>query len=411
MELPNIAKRFLKYVTYDTQSDSTSTTFPTTQKQLVLLKELKQELEQIELEKVLMDSFGYVTAELASNSEKEVPTIAFFAHVDTADEVSGANVKAIVHQNYQGQDIILPGDKTQILSSLQSPYLLNLIGHDIITTDGTTLLGADDKSGIAVIMTAIEFLKNNPQIKHGKIKIAFNPDEEVGQGMDYFNIENFGANFAYTLDGSDKGEIQYENFYAKSAVVTFKGKSIHPGYAKDTMINAVKIASHFVNLLPYEDSPEGTEGKKGFVYPLKVSGECEIATVEMIMREFDKEKLFELEEMIRQKTNEVIKKFPGATFELEIKEQYNNMFEIIQKDMRVIDYAKEAMLRLGIKPKVEPIRGGTDGARLTYMGLPCPNLFTGMQNYHGKQEYISVQDMEEAVKTVVEIAKVWEEKS
>lgn len=411
MELPNIAKRFLKYVTYDTQSDSTSTTFPTTQKQLVLLKELKQELEQIGLENVSMDSFGYVTAELASNSEKEVPTIAFFAHVDTADEVSGANVKAIVHQNYQGQDIILPGDKTQILSSLQSPYLLNLIGHDIITTDGTTLLGADDKSGIAVIMTAIEFLKNNPQIKHGKIKIAFNPDEEVGQGMDYFNIENFGANFAYTLDGSDKGEIQYENFYAKSAVVTFKGKSIHPGYAKDTMINAVKIASHFVNLLPYEDSPEGTEGKKGFVYPLKVSGECEIATVEMIMREFDKEKLFELEEMIRQKTNEVIKKFPGATFELEIKEQYNNMFEIIQKDMRVIDYAKEAMLRLGIKPKVEPIRGGTDGARLTYMGLPCPNLFTGMQNYHGKQEYISVQDMEEAVKTVVEIAKVWEEKS
>lgn len=404
-----VAKKFLKYITFDTQSDPNSTTYPSTEKQLALLKELKNELEHIGMLNVQMDKHGYVTATLKSNSTKKIPTLGFFAHVDTSDEVSGANIKATIHENYQGEDIVLPGDPQQVIEVSQTPYLTTQTGNDIITTDGTTLLGADDKSGVAIIMDAMEYLIKHPEIEHGDIKIAFNPDEEVGRGTEFFDIEKFNADFAYTLDGSDKGEIQYENFYAFSAKVTFKGKAIHPGYAKDVMVNSLKVASYFISLLPDADSPEHTDEKKGFIYPIESQMSCEESWVQLYVREFDEQKLKDLLSMIHTLASKATDKFPGSTTSIEAKEQYRNMFEIIKKDMRVVDYAIEAMKRIDIEPLIVPIRGGTDGAMLTYKGLPCPNLFTGMQNYHGKQEYISIQDMEAAVKTVIEIVKVWAE--
>lgn len=408
-ELADLLKRrFLEYVSYDTQSNPDSETYPSTKKQLLLLELLKNQLNEMGLKDVKLDDYGYVTATLPSNSKKDIPTIAFIAHVDTATEVTGANVNPQVIKNYQGGDIQLPNDANQVIKEDENPYLKELIGHDIVTTDGTTLLGADDKSGVAIIIAAIKYLLENPTIKHGEIKILFNPDEEVGQGTKHFDVESFGAEFGYTLDSSKKGEIAYENFNAHGAKVKFMGKAIHPGYAKDKLINAIKVASYFVTLLPNDLSPECTDSYNGFVHPVEMSTGNEDAIVKFIIRDFDAEKMISHRELIEGLAKQAAEKY-SARYEVEFEEQYQNMNEIIKKDPRVVDFAKEAMERLGIKPISSPIRGGTDGATLTHNGLPCPNLFTGMQNYHGKLEYISVQDMIASVKTVVEICKVWEE--
>ncbi|MDQ6985673.1 MAG: peptidase T [Candidatus Dojkabacteria bacterium] len=408
--LDKIKTRFLKYVKYDTQSDPDSETYPSTEKELVLLNDLKNELNELGLDDTKIDEYGYVTAILKSNTEKNVPVLAFVSHVDTATEVTGKKVNPQLIENYDGSDIQLINDATQVIKVESNPYLKNLVGHDIVTTDGTTLLGADDKSGVAVVMSAIDYLINHPEIKHGDIKVLFNPDEEVGTGTKFFDVEKFGADYGYTLDGSVKGEIEFENFNAYGAKVKFFGKAIHPGYAKDKMINAIKALSYFVTLLPDEHSPEHTDGYKGFIHPITMNSGNEEASITFILRDFELEKINDYKEIINTLAKKAADQF-GAKFEVEFNEQYKSMNEVIKNHIKVVDYAKEAMDRLGIEVITKPIRGGTDGATLTHKGLPCPKLFTGQQNYHGKQEYISLQDMFDSMRTVVEICKVWEEKS
>jgi tripeptide aminopeptidase len=409
----SVKDRFIKYVKYDTQSDPESTSYPSTEKQLVLLNELVKELKDMGIKDVSIDQYGYVMATLPSNSDKrDIPQIGFVAHVDTSDAVSGANVKPVVHENYAGNDIVLSGDTSQIIKVEENPYLSEKISKTIITTDGTTLLGADDKSGVAEIMDALNYLITHPEIKHGEIKICFTPDEEIGKGTQYFDIKKFGAKFAYTLDAGSLGELENETFSADEMIIKFKGHSTHPGYAKNKMINALKVASYFVSLLPRDKiTPEVTEKKEGFVHPNHIFGSEEECTVKFIIRDHETSKLSEYEEMLTDLTNQACEKFAGSSCEIKTNEQYRNMFEILRDYPELIRYAEEAMNRLGIKAETKPIRGGTDGARLSFMGLPCPNLFTGMQNFHSKQEWICVEDMQAAVMTIVEIAKLWEEKS
>ena len=405
-------ERFLKYVKVDTQSNEVSETFPSDPKQLELSKQLVEELKQICLAEVEMDKYGYVTATLPSNTNKDVPVIGFIAHVDTSPAVSGKDVNPVIHKNYQGGDIVLPKDTTKVIDAANNPELLDMIGMDIITTDGTTLLGADDKAGIAEIIDAMNYLIQHPEIKHGKIRVCFTPDEEVGRGTEKFDVQKFGAKYAYTIDGSTRGEVETETFSADAVVIKFHGKNVHPGYAKNKMINSVKIASRFLELLPKETlSPETTEKREGYVHPTSVSGNETLTTIKFIIRDFYADKLKEFEYFLKGLCEKAVAQFPGSTYEFDVIQQYRNMKYILDEHPQVEEFAIEALNRLNIKPIQSAIRGGTDGSRLSYMGLPTPNLFAGGHNFHGFLEYVAVQDMEASVKMIVTLAQVWEEKS
>lgn len=407
-----MAGRFMRYVQVDTQSDPNSELYPTTEKQKDLSRILEKELQALGL-KAEMDEFGYVYAELPANTSKEgVPPVCFCSHVDTAPDCSGTNVKPILHKAYGGQDIVLPDDPSQILRTADSPYLSKCIGHDIITASGNTLLGADDKSGVAVIMQAVEYLVNNPSVKHGPVKIVFTPDEEVGKGTAKIDVKRIGADYAYTLDGGEAGSLEDETFSADGASIVVHGVIVHPGYAKDKLKNAIKILSEIIDELPKNEwSPETTDGKQGFVHPVSISGIAEKATADFIVRDFSTNALALHHNRLRMIAESVVARYPGVSMEYKAREQYRNMKDILVQHPHVVDYAAEAIRRSGLSLIQESIRGGTDGSRLSYMGLPCPNIFTGMQNIHSKLEWISVQDMAKAAETIVHLCMIWEEKS
>ena len=403
-------ERFLRYVRYDTQSKEDSKTFPSDPKQLELSKILVRELKDIGLDDAHMDENGYVIATLPSNSEKNVPVIGLISHVDTSPAVSGKNVKPRIHKNYQGGDIVL--DNGVVIKASDNPELKDMIGFDIITTDGTTLLGADDKAGIAEIMDAINYLVKHPEIKHGTIKICFTPDEEVGRGTEKFNVKKFGADFAYTIDGCTRGEIETGTFSADAVDIEFVGKNVHPGYAKGKMINSIKMASFFMNLLPKDKlSPETTEGREGYVHCTTINGNEEKTVLKFIIRDFIDKNLKKFEDLLKNLAGRTVKEFPGSSMKFKVKEQYRNMKVILEKYPEVEENAIEAIKRVGIKPIKTAIRGGTDGARLSFMGIPTPNLFAGGHNFHAVTEYVAVQDMEMATRTIIELCKIWEEKA
>ena len=406
------AERFLRYVRIDTQSDPLSKTNPSTEKQKELGKILAEELKQMGITDAHMDEWGYVYATIPSTTEKKVPVICFCSHVDTAPDCSGTNVKPIVHKNYQGQDIVLPDDATQVLKTSDYPYLQTQIGNDIITASGKTLLGSDDKAGVAEIMDLANFLMRNTDVKHGEIKILFTPDEEVGRGTEKVDLKKLGADFAYTLDGGDTGSLEDETFSADAVEVIIHGVIAHPGYAKGKMINAMKIAGEILAALPKERlSPESTEGKRGFIHPVRLDGIAEKCTIDFIIRDFETKGLQKKEDYLRTQIEELMRLYPKASFEYKVTEQYRNMKEILLLHPEVVDNAKEAIKRAGLKVKMESIRGGTDGSRLSFMGLPCPNLFAGEQAIHSKLEFISVQDMNKAVETMVYLVSIWEERA
>jgi tripeptide aminopeptidase len=407
-----VAERFMRYVKIDTQSDPESQQHPTTAKQKDLSKLLYKELLELGL-RVETDEFGYVYATVPSNSNKKnIPAICFCSHVDTAPDCSGTDVKPILHKNYDGKDIVLPDDISQILSASKYLYLKEHINHDIITASGSTLLGADDKSGIAAIMQAAIYLTKNPELKHGDIKIVFTPDEEVGQGTAKIDMQKVGAQFGYTLDGGEAGSLEDETFSADSASIIINGVIVHPGYAKNKLVNALKVAGAVLDALPRNEwSPETTELREGFVHPVGMNGIAEKATIQFIVRDFTISGLQKHHERLKNIATEAVKKFPGATMEYVIHEQYRNMKEILDQHPQVVVYAEEAIKRAGLVVKKESIRGGTDGSRLSYMGLPCPNIFTGMQNIHSKQEWIGTKDMAKAAETIVHLSMIWEEKA
>ncbi len=406
------AERFLRYVQIDTQSDPLSKKNPSTEKQKDLSKILAEELKQLGVADAHMDEWGYVYATIPSNTEKKVPIICFCAHVDTAPDCSGTCVKPIVHSNYQGHDIVLPDDTTQILKTSDYPYLQTQIGNDIITASGKTLLGSDDKAGVAEIMDLANFLMKNRDVKHGEIKILFTPDEEVGRGTEKVDLKKLGADFAYTLDGGNTGSLEDETFSADAVEVIIHGVIAHPGYAKGKMINAMKIAGEILAALPKDRlSPESTEGKRGFIHPVRLEGIAEKCTIDFIIRDFETKGLQKKEDYLRTQIEELMRLYPKASFEYKVTEQYRNMKEILLLHPQVVDHAKEAIKRAGLKLKMESIRGGTDGSRLSFMGLPCPNLFAGEQAIHSKLEFISVQDMNKAVETMVHLVSIWNEKS
>ena len=406
------AERFLRYVQIDTQSDPLSRTNPSTEKQKDLSKILAEELKQLGVIDAHMDEWGYVYATIPSNTEKKVPVICFCAHVDTAPDCSGTNVKPLVHANYQGHDIVLPDDTTQVLKTADYPYLQTQFGNDIITASGKTLLGSDDKAGVAEIMDLANFLMKNKDVKHGEIKILFTPDEEVGRGTEKVDLKKLGADFAYTLDGGNTGSLEDETFSADAVEVIIHGVIAHPGYAKGKMINAMKIAGEILAALPKDRlSPESTEGKRGFIHPVRLDGIAEKCTIDFIIRDFETKGLQKKEDYLRTQIEELMRLYPKASFEYKVTEQYRNMKEILLLHPQVVDHAKEAIKRAGLKLKMESIRGGTDGSRLSFMGLPCPNLFAGEQAIHSKLEFISVQDMNKAVETMVHLVSIWNEKS
>lgn len=406
------AERFLRYVKIDTQSDPLSTTYPSTEKQKNLSRLLADELKEIGVKDAHMDEWGYVYATIPSNTNKKVPVICFCAHVDTAPDCSGTNVKPIVHANYQGQDILLPDDTTQVLRMNEYPYLQTQKGNDIITASGTTLLGSDDKAGVAEIMDLANFLVNNPAVEHGEVKILFTPDEEVGRGVNHIDMKKLGADFGYTLDGGDAGSLEDETFSADGVEVVIHGVIAHPGYAKGKMVNAMKIAGEILAALPKDRlSPESTEGKRGFIHPVRVDGLAEKCTIDFIIRDFDTIGLKKKEDYLRTQIEELIRVYPKARFEFTVTEQYRNMKEVLDVNPHVVEFAKEAIARAGLTLKMESIRGGTDGSRLSFMGLPCPNLFAGEQAIHSKLEFISVQDMNKAVETMAHLLIICCEKS
>lgn len=406
------AERFLRYVQIDTQSDPQSSSYPTTEKQKNLSRILTDELKQMGITDAHMDEWGYVYATIPSTTTKKVPVICFCAHVDTAPDCSGTNVKPILHKNYQGQDIVLPDDKTQVLRISDYPYLQKLTSHDIITASGATLLGSDDKAGVAEIMDLANFLMTNKQVKHGEIKILFTPDEEVGKGTAKVDLKKLGADFGYTLDGGDAGSLEDETFSADGVQVIIHGVIAHPGYAKDKMVNAMKIAGEILAFLPKDRlSPESTDGKRGFIHPVRVEGIAEKCTIDFIIRDFETDGLKKKEDYLRTQIEERMRTYPKASFEFTVTEQYRNMKEILDVNTHVVDFAKEAIGRAGLELKMESIRGGTDGSRLSFMGLPCPNLFAGEQAIHSKLEFISVQDMNKSVETMVHLVCICEEKS
>ena len=405
-----VVDRFLKYVTIDTQSDVASTTHPTTQKQFDLAHILVEELKTIGASDISLDDHCYVMATLPSNVDHEVPTICFCSHMDTSPDSSGTNVKPIVHKDYDGQPITLPDDPSQIITTERYPSLLKQIGNNLITASGTTLLGADNKSGVAEIMAAADYLLKHPEIKHGPIRILFTPDEEVGKGVDKLDMKKLGADFGYTVDGEELGSMEAETFSADGMKVTVHGVSIHPGYAKGKLVNGIKILSEILNALPQDGlSPETTEGMEGFVHPYLIEGNVEKATATFIIRDFDTKKLEVHEQLVKDIANTVIKKYPMARVEFEITEQYRNMKEILDKYPQVAANAVEAIKRTGLNPIVGSIRGGTDGSRLSFMGLPCPNIFAGEHAIHSKHEWVSVEDMEAATEMIIHLCKIWAE--
>ena len=402
----NVVDRFIKYVKFDTESNTTTGTTPSTPGQLILAQELKKELEEIGLQDISLDSNGYLMATLPSNTNKQVPTIGFVAHMDTSPDLTGKNVNPRIVKSYDGKDIILNKDLNVILSPNDFPELLKFRNQDIIVTDGTTLLGADDKAGIAEIITAMKYLKDHPEIEHGKIRICFTPDEEIGQGADHFDVEKFGAEWAYTMDGGELGELEYENFNAAGVKISIQGRSVHPGSAKDKMINALVVANKLVTLIPASERPEHTSHYEGFFHLMGMSGSVDAASISFIIRDHDRT-LFENRKQIMRDAVEYLQKlYPNSTITLEIKDQYYNMREKVQPVIKIVDYAFNAMQELGITPLVKPIRGGTDGARLSFMGLPCPNVFAGGLNFHGRYEYVPIPSLEKAVKVIVKIAEL-----
>ena len=401
----NIVERFLNYVSFDTQSSEETGTTPSTEKQRVFAEYLKEELIREGLQDVELDELGYLYATLPSNTEKQVPTIGFIAHMDTSPDASGKNVKPRIVPQYDGADIVL--SEGIVTSPSKFPELLAHKGEDLIVTDGTTLLGADDKAGIAEIVQAMVYLQQHPEIKHGKIRVGFNPDEEIGQGAHHFDVETFGCDFAYTMDGSEVGEIEFENFNAASAKITINGCSVHPGYAKDKMINAARIATELVGMLPADETPETTEGYEGFFHLTGLNGTCEKAQLSFIIRDHDRE-YFESRKAEMQEVVDSINEKYGNIATLELKDQYYNMREMVEPKMHIIDIAKQAISEAGMTPKVKAIRGGTDGAQLSFKGLPCPNIFAGGLNFHGPHEFCPVQSLEKAMMTVVNICSITE---
>ena len=403
--------RFLSYVKYDTQSDEESSSFPSTEKQKKLSADLAKELKKMGLKDAAMDKWGYVMATVPANTTKKVPPIAFIAHVDTSPAVTGKNVKPIIHKKYKGGDIKLPKEG-RVIKVSENPDLKGMKGFDIITTDGSTLLGADNKAGVAEIMDAVNYLLAHPEIKHGPIKICFTPDEEVGRGTEKIDLKKLGAKYAYTVDGSSRGEVESETFSADMVVLKFIGKNIHPGYAKNQMINSIKIAAAFIESLPKKIlSPETTEKRQGYVHCTTVNGMEETTTLKIIIRDFETPKLKQYEALLEKLAKQAVAKFPGSKYEFKVINQYRNMREVLVKHPQVAKYAVQAMKNLGIKPIMHPIRGGTDGSRLSFMGLPCPNIFAGEHSFHSQLEWVAIQDMEMAVKVIVEIAKIWEKRS
>lgn len=406
-----IIERFTSYVTVDTQSDESSETCPSTPGQLTLAGQLVDELKAIGMEDVTMDQYGYVMATLPSNTTKTVPTIGFLAHVDTATDFTGKGVKPQIVENYDGHDIVLNEQQQIILSPKEFPELPQYKGHTLITTDGTTLLGADNKAGIAEIMTAMDYLIRHPEIKHGRIRVAFTPDEEIGRGPHRFDVKAFDAAYAYTIDGGPLGELEYESFNAAAAKITFKGKNVHPGTAKGKMVNSAKLAMEFNGMLPAEEAPEYTEGYEGFYHLISFSGDVEETRLHYIIRDFDREKFEDRKANITAIVDDLQKTYGSDKIILEMNDQYYNMRDKIEPVKHIVDLAHQAMENLGIKPIIKPIRGGTDGSQLSYMGLPTPNVFTGGENYHSRYEYISIDNMEKAVQVIIEIARLYEEKA
>ena len=408
--MKSIETRFCEYVQIDTQSDPNSLSQPSTEKQKDLSRVLVGELLEMGLSDAHLDEFGYVYATLPSNVEHKVPVLCFCAHVDTSPDCTGAGVKPLVHRNYQGQDLILPDDTSQVITTKDHPYLLERIGDDIVTASGTTLLGADDKAGVAVIMDFVQHMVNHPELPHGDIRILFTPDEEIGRGVDKVDMEKLGAVVGYTLDAGERGCYEDETFSADGAKVHFYGVSAHPGYAKDKLVNALKIAGEFLAALPKgEWSPETTEDTQGFVHPVAMGGVAEHAWVQFIVRDFKTPKLMEHEDRLRGLMDEVVSRYPGASANMEVMEQYRNMKEVVDLDPRISALAIRAIEKAGIEPQLTRARGGTDGSRLSFMGLPCPNIFTGEMAFHGKHEYVSVQDMQKSSEVLVHLAGLWTE--
>jgi tripeptide aminopeptidase len=407
-----VVDRFIRYVQIDTQSDPHSSTSPSTEKQKNLGRLLVDELKQIGINDAHLDEWGYVYATIPATTNSNVPVICFCAHVDTSPDSSGCDVKPIIHRNYKGNDIVLPDDPTQVITMREQPYLKQKIGEDIITASGKTLLGADNKAGLAIIMDLANYLIQHSEIKHGTIKILFTPDEEIGRGVDKVDIHKLGAKFGYTLDGGERGAFTDETFSADGVVVTFHGVSEHPGYAMGKLVNALKVAGAFLDLLPKEEfSPETTEQREGFVHPVYMEGMAEKAKVEFIVRDFETRNLKLHETRLEQFARQAAGKYPGSSYEFEVKEQYRNMREVISKYPQIESCAAEAMQRAGVRFKKQSARGGTDGSRLSFMGLPCPDIFTGEMAYHGKHEYVSIQDMEKSVEVLINLVQVWEERS
>ncbi|WP_315759183.1 MULTISPECIES: peptidase T [unclassified Bradyrhizobium] len=408
----SVTERLLRYVVIDTQSDPTSPTCPSTLKQKNLGRLLAAELQAMGLSDAHLDDHGYVYATIPATTDKAVPVICFCSHMDTSPDCSGADVKPQIVRNYQGGDIVLPKDPSQIIRAVEHPALRDQIGNDIVTTDGTTLLGADNKAGIAEIMDAAQFLISHPQIKHGTIKILFTPDEEIGRGVDRVDLKKLGADFGYTMDGETAGNIEDETFAADGATILINGVSAHPGFAKGKMEHAIKIASAIIERLPKDScSPETTEGKEGFLHPVGISGALEQARLDFIVRDFSEQGLRQKEALLEDIVRDVLKDYPRSSYRMEVRQQYRNMKEVIDLHPEIVTYAEEAIRRAGLTPVRTSIRGGTDGSRLSFMGLPCPNIFAGEHAFHSRLEWVSVQDMEKAVQTIVHLAMIWEEQS
>jgi len=407
----SVLDRFLRYVVIDTQSDGASPSQPSTEKQKTLGRLLVSELLAIGLSDAAMDDNGYVYATVPANTDKSVPVICFCSHMDTAPDFSGTNVKPQVLRNYAGGDITLVGDSSRVIRVAAHPELANQIGNDVVTSDGTTLLGADDKAGLAEIVTAAEILLTDKSIKHGVIKLLFTPDEEIGRGVDKADLKRLGAQFAYTMDGETAGSVEDETFSADGMELSISGVAMHPGFAKDRMENAIKIAGEIIARLPRNVSPEGTEGRDGFVHPVSVSGSMEKATINLIVRDFTEAGLTEKHAMVEEIAKDVLAGFPGSSYAITVKQQYRNMKQVLDRNPEIVDNAVEAIRRAGMTPVRGSIRGGTDGSRLSFMGLPCANIFAGGHAFHSPLEWVSKQDMEKAVTTIVELAKIWEERA
>lgn len=404
-----IAERFMRYVKIDTQSDPDSTTYPSTEKQKDLSRLLVDELKEMGWTDVELDEWGYVIATIPSNSTKKIPVICFCSHVDTAPDCRGKDVQPILHLGYNGTDIVLPDDPLQIISTNEHPYLKQKIGDDIITASGKTLLGADDKAGVAIIMQLASFLKQHPEIIHGEIKILFTPDEEVGRGVEHLDLKKLGADLAYTLDGGELGSLESETFSADGLELTIYGVIAHPGYAKGKLVNAIKLASEVLELLPKQMlSPEVTEGREGFMHPIDIRGTAEQASIKFILRDFEASKLDIYAQMIENAAKDVLAAYPSASYSVKQSEQYRNMKEVLDQHPEIVNYAEQAMIDLGIRPIQLPVRGGTDGSRLSFIGLPCPNIFTGEMALHSKHEFVSVQDMEKSMQVLVRLLQIWE---